>query len=220
MSEQHTLRADLTALPVRMSQLPVDERGYPVPWFVDWLDGKPEFRAMDQRKWIRAVKEKLCWVCGGKMGVNKAFVAGPMCGINRTSSEPPSHLECARYSAVNCPFLNNPRMIRREDEITDNAKLVAKSAGYALSRNPGVTMIWITRTFEIFMDGQDKPLIQMGEPDTVEWYCRGRVATRAEVMESVESGLPSLELLARKQEGASAELARYVRRFEKWVPQL
>jgi hypothetical protein len=97
-----------------MRHLPIDERGYPVPWFVAWLpDGKPEFRAMDRTKWFRAIREKLCWVCGGKLGVNVCFVAGPMCGINRTSSEPPSHLECARYSSRNCPFLNNPRMVRR-----------------------------------------------------------------------------------------------------------
>jgi hypothetical protein len=52
-----------------MSDLPVDERGFPVPWFVAWFDGKPEFRAMDGLKWIRAVREHLCWVCGGRLGV-------------------------------------------------------------------------------------------------------------------------------------------------------
>ena len=41
------LRAELEALPARLHFLPVDERGYPVPWFVAWRDGKPEFRAME-----------------------------------------------------------------------------------------------------------------------------------------------------------------------------
>src|SRR5580692_7475343 len=108
MSE--TTKVDMSTLPRRMTALPIDERGYPVPWFVDWIDGKPEFRAMDPRKFVRAIKEKLCWVCGQRLGVNVCFVAGPMCGINRTSSEPPSHRECAVWSAQNCPFLNNPRM--------------------------------------------------------------------------------------------------------------
>jgi hypothetical protein len=66
-----------------------------VPWFVAWFDGKPEFRAMDGLKWIRAVREHLCWVCGGRLGVWQTFVLGPMCGINRTTVEPPCHLECA-----------------------------------------------------------------------------------------------------------------------------
>src|SRR5258708_35755545 len=103
-------------LPSRMLSLPIDDRGYVVPWFVDWIDGKPEFRAMDGKKFVRAVREKLCWVCGERLGRYMTFVAGPMCGINRTSSEPPSHLECARWSARNWPFLSNPEMIRRIDE--------------------------------------------------------------------------------------------------------
>src|SRR6516162_8680773 len=132
-------------LPVRMQHLPVDERGYVVPWFVDWLDGKPEFRAMDLNKFVRAIKQRRCWVCGERLGVNMCFVAGPMCGINRTSSEPPSDLVCARWSARNCPFLANPRMVRREDEVS----LDGNAAGLMIKRNPGVAMLWITRSYEI-----------------------------------------------------------------------
>jgi hypothetical protein len=202
-----------------MRHLPIDERGYPVPWFVAWLpDGKPEFRAMDRTKWFRAIREKLCWVCGGKLGVNVCFVAGPMCGINRTSSEPPSHLECARYSSRNCPFLNNPRMVRREDDAINNGQLTKNAAGFAIARNPGVSMLWITRQFEVFDDGRGGKLIQMGEPESVEWYACGKPATRAEVVESIESGLPNLEAMARLEAGGMEALERYRRRFEKWVP--
>lgn len=66
-----------TPVPARMAHLPIDERGYVVPWFVAWVDGKPEFRAMDPEKFSAAIRKKLCWVCGGKMGVNLCFVAGP-----------------------------------------------------------------------------------------------------------------------------------------------
>lgn len=37
-----SLRADLPPLPPRMQRLPVDERGYPVSFFVAWPDGKPD----------------------------------------------------------------------------------------------------------------------------------------------------------------------------------
>lgn len=201
-----------------MKNLPLDDRGYPVPWFVAWQDGKPEFRAMDPLKLIKAVKQKLCWVCGERMGVNVCFVAGPMCGINRTSSEPPSHLDCARWSAQNCPFLSNPRMVRREDETLNNARFTAEGAGVAIARNPGVAMLWITRQYEVFNDGKGRPLIQMGEPESVEWWACGRVATRAEVVESIESGLPNLEAIARQEAGGLEALERYKRRFEKWIP--
>ena len=213
-----TPRPVLERLPLRMAHLPVDDRGYPVPWFVAWVDGKPEFRAMDPKKYVRALREKLCWVCGNQLGVHVCFVAGPMCGINRTSSEPPSHLECARWSARNCPFLSNPRQVRREDEVINNANLRENAPGCALTRNPGVAMLWITRQFEVFNDGKGGMLIQMGEPEGVEWYAYGRPATRQEVQASIDSGLPNLEAIARTQEGAMEELRKYVARFQQYLP--
>ncbi len=208
---------DIASMPMRMRELPVDERGYPVPWFVEWVDGKPEFRAMSREKWTRAIKQKLCWVCGQRLGINVTFVAGPMCGINRTSSEPPNHYHCALWSAKNCPFLNNPRQVRREDDLIGNAKLTENAAGLAIARNPGVAMLWKTRAFEVFKV-ENGYLIQMGEPEGVEWYACGRTATRAEVMASIDSGLPNLELLARQEKGGLEALDRSRQRFEKWIP--
>jgi hypothetical protein len=115
------LRKDLpVGIPDRIRNLPVDERGYPVPWFVDWIDGKPEFRAMDGRKFDRCINEKLCWVCGERLKKHVAFVIGPMCTITRTSAEPPSHLDCAEWSVKACPFLSKPQMKRREDDLINN----------------------------------------------------------------------------------------------------
>lgn len=213
---KHALRAELEELPSRMKTLPVDERGYVVPWFVDWVDGKPEFRAMDREKWARAVRGKLCWVCGEKMGRWMTFVAGPMCGINRTSSEPPAHLECARWSARNCPFLNNPDAIRRVDEtvgmVSDN------TPGFAITRNPGVTMLWTTKDYSLFDDGHGKLLLHMGAPESVEWYACGKAATREQVEESINSGLPALVALAQQQEGAMKYLDESRERFSKYLP--
>src|SRR5262252_8862699 len=101
------VRPELEQIPERMRDLPLDHRGYPVPWFVSYIDGPdgtkiPEFRAMDTFKFATAIREDRCWVCGWKLGQWKCFVVGPMCGINRVSSEPPSHLECAPWSARNC----------------------------------------------------------------------------------------------------------------------
>src|SRR6267378_1368837 len=212
-----SLRSELEPLPSRMQSLPIDERGYTVPWFVDWIGVKPEFRAMDPKKWIRAVKEKLCWTCGERLGRWMVFVAGPMCGINRTSSEPPSHLECARYSARNCPFLNNPEAIRRVDEVIGAD--MSNAPGFALTRNPGVTMLWITNSFSVFGDGKGKPLLHMGEPDGgVEWYRAGKIATREEVLESVNSGLPALVAIAQQQDGALKYLDECRQRFERYLP--
>jgi len=212
-----TAKINLEMLPRTMRDLPLDERGYPVPWFVDWLDGKPEFRAMDYRKFKRAIRERLCWVCGGKLGVNLCFVVGPMCGINRISSEPPSHLLCARWSAENCPFLSNPHMVRRQDGLTE--EVWDNVAGIGLKRNPGVTLLWITREYEIIPDGNGKHLLMMGRPESIEWWAEGRTATRPEIFKSIESGYPNLLAIAQTQEGAVAELQKQRADFvERYLP--
>lgn len=206
------MRPELEPLPDRMKTLPIDERGYPVPWFADWIDGKPEFRAMDPNKWVRAIRMKLCWVCGEGLGRHLVFVAGPMCGINRTSGEPPNHLECARWSVRNCPFLNNPDQVRREDE-----KINAGSGcigGVAIRRNPGVSMLWTTNTYTLT---RSRRLIHMGEPSAVEWYRCGKPATREEVMESIDSGFALAEM-ALKQDGAMAYLNEQRERFQRFLP--
>ena len=206
-------------VPRRMQHLPIDpDRRMVVPWFVEWLNGKPEFRASSRRKVDLAITKRLCWVCGEQLETRFAFVAGPMCGINRTASEPPAHIECARWSARNCPFLNNPNMVRRQDEILDNSKLRETSPGHAITRNPGVVLLWITREYEVFPDGSGSYLIQMGKPHDVEFYYRGRAATRAEIDESIEGGIGALEAMARQEEGAMEVLLKARRQFEKLLP--
>src|SRR5262245_3833667 len=100
-------------MPGRIRWLPIDARGFPVPWFVAWFKdgeqvepgvGLPDFRVADANKMRSALKLRLCWVCGKRLGRHLAFTIGPMCAINRTMSEPPSHYECARFAAQACPF--------------------------------------------------------------------------------------------------------------------
>ncbi len=203
-----TLRHFSIELPQRMRRLPVDHRGFPVPWFVQWFDadapspagvGAPDFRVVDSQKLVRAVKERRCWVCGDKLGAHLAFVIGPMCAINRVISEPPSHRECATFSARACPFLSQPRMRRNEKDLPEDHQ---EAPGVSLKRNPGVACIWITRTYKPFNAGNGV-LFSLGEPETVEWYAEGRVATRAEVDASISSGLPLLRAPA-EEEGPRA----------------
>lgn len=213
------LRSDLPALPERMKHLPLDHRGFPVPWFVQWFydeDGDrsrqvecdhgvvsayADFRVMDGRKLGLAIKQKRCWVCGDRLGSNLAFVIGPMCAVNRVISEPPSHLDCAVFSATACPFLSRPRMKRNEKDLpAGNCP-----AGFGLKRNPGVACVWVTRRYSIFRPHVGAPgiLFKLGAPDRVFWFAEGREATREEVMASIESGYPLLKELA-DQEGPEA----------------
>jgi hypothetical protein len=202
-----------------MRSLPIDpQRGVPIPWFVDWIDGKPEFRAMDPDKWRRAVRERRCWVCGSKLGVWLTFVLGPMCIITRTTSEPPCHRDCAEYSAIHCPFLARPHMVRREDGMEKAESL----GGIPIRRNPGACVLWITRGFRLFRDHQGRPLIRVDDPLEVRWYAEGRQATRAEIDYSIATGLPLLKETFQFEddpEAACAALDGQIAAAARWLPE-
>ena len=179
------LRPELEPLTERLQTLQIDERGYPIPWFVAIIDGKPDFRMADGDKWSQAVRKKLCWVCGEQLGRTLVFVLGPMCSVTRTTAEPPCHAECARWSARNCPFLARPHMTRRQHEEVEK---LADVPGEMIERNPGVSLLWFTDSFKLFNDGKGKILIHVGEPKAIEAYAWGREGTLEQVYDSIESG--------------------------------
>jgi hypothetical protein len=88
-----------------------------------------------------------------------------------------------------------------------------------IARNPGVAMLWTTDKYSVFRVGTGI-LIQIGEALDVEWLAEGRAATRAEVDESVRTGLPTLETVAREDSASAvAHLARLVEGFTKYLPE-
>jgi hypothetical protein len=173
MTIAHALRPELEKLPARLARLPVDARGYPIPF-----------------------------VCGEVLGRWLAFTIGPMCSITRTAPEPPTHRECAEWSARNCPFLSRPGMVRRDEGLPDQT---VQPAGVMITRNPGVVAVWSTRSFQRFPDPDGRPLIRIGEPEGVTWWCQGRPATRDEVEDSVASGIPILLEMARSEGPAAID---------------
>jgi hypothetical protein len=194
----HPLRSGLPALPRRMRALPINEKGYPVPYFVEFIDGKPDFRVLDARKFGLALNQGLCWLCGEPLGKYKTFVLGPMCAITRTTSEPPCHHDCATFAAMACPFMILPRSKRRTANLPANSQ---EPAGIHLDRNPGAMALWTSTSFKPFRANADgsRPgvLIQVGNPTSVEWYALGAPCGRGPVMDSIESGFHHLWALAK-----------------------
>jgi hypothetical protein len=193
----HTYREGLQPPPPRIAKLPVDPRGYPIPYFVGKNEGQFDFRFADPDKLRLCLKLRLCWTCGEPMGSKGTFCLGPMCTITRTAPEPPSHHDCALYSVKNCPFLSKPKMVRREDETTEANK--QNVAGIMIERNPGVVALWLTKGYNIFPDPSGKLLIEVGEPISVTWWREGRPATRAEIQESIDSGIPLLRSICKSE---------------------
>jgi hypothetical protein len=206
----------LTPPPPRIAALPVDERGYPIPCFVGHNKGVLDFRVANTDHIVACVRKNLCWVCGQKLFEEKVFVIGPMCAINRVSSEPPSHRECAVWSAQNCPFLTKPHMKRREDGMPD--WLENNAPGIPLARNPGVSLVWYTKRFDVIHVGRGV-LWKLGNPFRWEWFSEGRPAIREEVVRSIESGYHNLTEEAEKEGPAAiAELKRATLEHLRYLP--
>jgi hypothetical protein len=64
-------------------------------------------------------------------------------------------------------------------------------------RNPGVMLLWYTYRHQV-VHLSNGILIKVGSPFKIKWVTEGRPATRAEVLESINSGLPTFrEVTAR-----------------------
>lgn len=111
-------------IPSVMKGLKRDKRGYPIPFFVGYIKGKPEFRFLDPKKKLLCLEENLCSICGQPLKRNEFyFISGPAGLANRTSSDTPMHLQCAEYSLQVCPYLHYRNFERREDELSKEIQL-------------------------------------------------------------------------------------------------
>lgn len=184
-------------MPPGIARLPKDKHGRPIPWFVLTDDnGTPDFRVIRRDGIEDAQRYQLCWVCGQHRSRFGAFVIGPMCAINRVAAEPPCHRDCAIYSARACPFLATPNMVRRERGLPEDRHV----AGVMVPRNPGVALVWVTRSWTpTRVPGGE--LFELGDPTETLWYAHGRTATPAEIRHSVDTGLPILREAAETMDG-------------------
>lgn len=207
------LREGLPELPTRIKRLPIDPRGYPIPWFVAERNGVRDFRIADPVKRFKAVRDRLCWLCGEVIGVRLAFVLGPMCVVNRNTSEPGCHRECAEFAAQACPFLCLPDAKYRTANLPSDVRIQPN----ALLGNPGATAIYITKQFKPYTVPGGW-LIRLGEPLEVLWYCEGKPASRAQIEAVLEQRLPLLAEVAAKQEGGTERLAKMVSIARQYLP--
>lgn len=169
--------------PERIGRLPRDERGRPIPWFTAVLDGgRTDLRVVDAAKIERAIAESRCWVCGGRFtGPTRAFIVGPLGAISRIAPEPPSHTDCALYSLHVCPFLANPNRDRRTANLPDGLGM----PGVVVLDNPGVSLLWVCRRFEVERDPDGRALFRLPRPSRLLAYHGGLPALRTQLAAAV-----------------------------------
>ena len=219
----------LPELPSNMKQLPRDDVGRPIPFFVAYVDGKPDFRIVDPPKLIACVVKQLCWVCGERLNRLRhstvprgTFVAGPMCVVNGTSAEPPSHAACAEWSAKACPFLTRPAKERRIGGL--DAINVERSGGVMLDRNPGVTALIDSERWSFHqvsadpeINSQGGVLCRFSRVASIRWMKEGVNASPHDVMKALDEGLPALVEIAQLDPHGMRALAHKTRDALRWV---
>jgi hypothetical protein len=143
-----------------------------------------------------------------------------MCVVNRTTSEPGSHYDCARYAVRACPFMVNPRMRRNE---VNQVPGQLKAPGLHVDHNPGVMALWTTchvKPFDGGAGGFGRPgtLFRfLDEPQEVSWWRNGGLASRAEVEQAMAKGLPALRAIA-VGEDALPEFEAMVADAQRFLP--
>lgn len=104
-------------IPKKLGHLKIDSRGYPVPYFVSWIDGKPEFRFLLKERLDMIIKRKVCHICGKKLPNDCFyFITGPMGLQNRISTDAAMHRLCAEFSIIACPHLYRQKAERRDND--------------------------------------------------------------------------------------------------------
>ncbi|MCB2109331.1 MAG: hypothetical protein KDE14_16600 [Rhodobacteraceae bacterium] len=122
-SENKTANTYAKGLPERpdhIMRLPVDGRGYPVPYFASYFDGKPDFRVIDRDKVIATATGKCCTICGGPLNGEAYFAVGPKALILTCATDGPSHKDCIEYAIRTCPFILNPNARARRSGLPEH----------------------------------------------------------------------------------------------------
>ncbi len=195
-------------------------RGWPIPWFIEFRDGFPDFVTINPRKIIDALYNETCWICGQKLVGDVTFSVGPMSGVNLTAAEPPQHYDCAAYAVQVCPFLVNPSARRRDG---CHEKTGSRQVEGGIDHNPGVMLLWTCKSFTSF-DVEGGKLCKMhGPPVQAEWWRRGHIASRDEVVDAIDLGVAKIKAMIEEEEPANravqhAHLETCVGRLQPYLP--
>jgi hypothetical protein len=100
-----------------------------------------------------------------------------------------------------CPFITRPRAQRNDKDLPFDKHALP---GF-IERNPGVSAVWVTRYCSP-VPVHGGILFEIGTPTSVSWWREGRFATRAEILASIDAGLPELRRVS-EAEGPEAVAA-------------
>jgi hypothetical protein len=184
------LRAGVPALPVRMRALPRDAAGQPIPYLLTQLATKAESPLGPDLALHAIYQQKRCWICGQQLGRYAAFMTDALTSVTRVCRTPPAHHDCAKHAAM---------------------------VGLMQPRDLKVSLVWVTRTYDMQTTANGHVFV-VGDAEQTFWFTEGRTASRDEVMEAMQTGLPKLYAVAHEGgdaavSGLDMRVARATRQF-------
>lgn len=136
-------------LPAEIRHMPIDpRRGLPIP-FINERDerGNANFAVLDPRRAIVCYRERLCAMCGLKMGAEVALYGSEHClEPDGFFIEAPVHEKCMRIALAGvCPFISRETYPRRRIDdpqvavLGDREKL--REVGRSIPKTPALVVI-------------------------------------------------------------------------------
>lgn len=113
----------MSEIPQFLSHLPT-YGGYPVPFTQKWFDGKPDFRVIDPDKATECIDQKLCAICGRRLGEFCWFIGGDKAKDVHLFLDPPMHEQCTEFASRTCPFVSGQRQEYSHRPVNENTVTV------------------------------------------------------------------------------------------------
>lgn len=156
-------------VPDRMAGLPRHPAsGFVVPFFAAVIGGVPDLKILDERKQLLCLRDKLCAICGQRLGYWVSFITGPEGVKNRTVHDTGMHRECAEYSLRVCPYLARPGARRAARHAAGTEPVVG-----ATDENPGRVARYETRAWRPYSPDGRSVLLRLAPATAIEWWRDG-----------------------------------------------
>jgi hypothetical protein len=135
-------------------------RGLPVPFTQAIFDGMPDFRTADPEKVAQCVQDKLCAICGRRLGEKSYFICGALSKVSRLFTDPPMHKQCAEFAAQMCPFISGKKSEYSHRPVNPNAGKVHEMVATVRPPTMYIPTVWTKKTR--LVRTADSVLIQAG----------------------------------------------------------
>jgi hypothetical protein len=149
---------------------PEDIRRIPGPLHPIVAHWHADFRAVDSEHCARCLRDKLCAICGRRLGEYCYFIGGPLSKKNRLFVGPAMHKQCAEFASQTCPFLSGQKLEYSNRPAEHKDALLTK---VPMALRPDTMFIMRTYTKKIravTVDG--KAMIQAGQWNGVNVFGR------------------------------------------------